>query len=157
MRKSVLVVGSLLLFVPALLAQNKIDSKWHCPKTDPAAKLNVGDVPDHFYAIQQGECTATASDKGFEEKSAAFTEFDEGWKNSTSARGRFNVTMANGDKVFYSYAHTIADGKSSDDSWKIVSGTGKNKGIKGSGKCMGTLNQDGSSDWQCTGTYTRGM
>jgi len=39
--------------------------------------------------------------------------------------------------------------------WKILSGTGKYKGIKGSGTCSGKLNAD-AADWECTGTYSMG-
>jgi len=158
MRKLLYVACSLLVFGSVTMAQNKVDTKWHCPKETASHKLDVGDVPDHSYVILQGTCTASASDSGFPEKTSALTEFQEIWKASFNFHGRFNVTMENGDKVHYTY-----EGSSSTDitkplsnKWKIQSGTGKYKDIKGSGTCSGKMNADGSSDWECTGTYSIG-
>ena len=80
------------------------------------------------------------------------------WKASTSWHGRFNATMDNGDKVYYTYEGSGSNdiAKSVTNKWKILSGTGKHKGIKGSGTCSGTRKADGSSDWACTGTYSMG-
>jgi len=154
MRKIAFVVCLLFAFVTAAMAQ-KIDTKWHCTKPAENPTLKVGDVPDHIYALAQGTCDAKSSGAG--EKSGAWTEFDEAWKASTASHGRFNVTMDNGDVVYYTYEMSNApDAKKLANKWKIVSGTGKHKGIKGSGTCSGTRNDDGSSDWECTGTTSTG-
>lgn len=63
----------LLTLGTAALAQNKIDTTWHCLKPTNVQKLDVGDEPDHSYLIQQGNCTATSSKTG--QKSGTFTEF----------------------------------------------------------------------------------
>jgi hypothetical protein len=158
MRKLLLVAFALLVSGSAAMAQNKIDTKWHCPKASAEHKFDVGDVPDHSYAITQGTCTATKSDSGFAEKTGDFTGFDERWKTSTSSHGRFNVTMDNKDKVYYTYEENGSTdiSKPMANKWKILSGTGKYKGIKGSGTCSGKANADGSVDWACTGTYSIG-
>jgi len=158
MRKLLLVVCSSLLFASAAMAQGKIDTKWHCAKPATEHKLNVGDVPDHTYSIIQGTCSATASDSGFAEKTGEYTEFEETWKASMTAHGRYNVTMDNGDKVYYTYEESRPTDitKPASNKWKIVSGTGKLKGVKASGTCSGKLNADGSADWACTGTYSMG-
>lgn len=157
MRKLVLVALSVLVSGSVAMAQNKVDTKWHCPK-QPETTLDVGDVAGHSYAIMQGTCNATASDTGFAEKTGAYTEFQERWKASYTNHGRFNVTMDNGDKVFYTYQGSApADiTKPAANTWKILSGTGTHKGIKGSGSCSGTRSADGSSDWTCTGTFSVG-
>ena len=64
------------------MAQNKVDTKWHCPKPSAQQKFDVGDVPGHSYMILQGTCNATASDSGFAEKTDDYTEFQEIWKAS---------------------------------------------------------------------------
>jgi len=158
MRKSVLVVCSVLLFGSVLLAQNKIETKWKCAKDSAMQKLDVGDMPDHAYAVAQGTCSATASESGFDEKSGAYTEFRDMKKARMSTHGRFLVTMGSGDKVYYTYANSVpADiKKPASNKWTIDSGTGKYKGIKGSGVCSGMAHEDGSGDWHCTGTYTLG-
>jgi len=65
------VACSLLVFGTAAMAQNKVDTKWHCPKPSAAYKLDVGDVPDHSYWIGQGTCNATATGSSFPEKTVS--------------------------------------------------------------------------------------
>ena len=156
MRNLVLVALTLLVSGSLALAQSKIDTKWHCPKPEGGAPLEVGDAPDHSYWIGQGSCTATSSDGDLKEKSGQFTEFHENWKATFAFHGRYNATADNGDKVFYTYEGTAPTDatKPASNKWKIVSGSGKNKGIKGSGSCAGKGNADGSYDWTCTGTYS---
>jgi hypothetical protein len=150
MRRLVLVGVCLLWFGSAVMGQ-KIDTKWHCTKPAENPMLKVGDVPGHVYALAQGTCDATGGGAG--EKSGAWTEFQEIWKSSFASHGRFNVTMDDGDMVYYTYEISgKPDSKDLSNKWKIVSGTGKHKGAKGSGTCSGTRNEDGSSDWECSGT-----
>jgi len=158
MRKFLVVAFALLVSGSVALAQNKIDTKWHCPKPPTAQKFDVGDVADHVYEIDQGTCSATSSDPGFPQKTGSFTEFHEAWKASINLHGRFNATMDNGDKIYYTYEASVSTdiSKPAANKWKIVGGTGKYKGIKGSGTCSGKYNADGSSDWSCTGPYTMG-
>ena len=158
MRK--LLITFLLVFplLPLLLAtaQTKIDTKWHCPNVSANHELQVGDVPGHSYAILQGTCSATSSNDDLHEKTTSYTEFVESWKDSNKFFGRWNVTLQDGDQVFYSYegAESIPSDKPTTDHWKILSGTGKHKNIKGSGTCTGQVHDDGSSDWECVGEYS---
>ena len=156
MRKHLLVVCSMLLSASAAMARGKIDTKWHCPGPTAEHKLDVGDMPDHTYSINQGSCSATASAGGFAEKTGQYTEFDETWKTAMTAHGRFNVTMDGGDKVYYTYEESRPPDvtKPLSNKWKIVGGTGKYKDIKGSGSCSGKFNSDKSADWTCTGSYS---
>ena len=158
MRKLIFVTCSLLVFGSVTMAQGKVDTKWHCPKESVSHKLDVGDVPGHSYMILQGTCNATASDSGFPEKTGFDTEFQEIWKSSINFHGRANMTMDNGDKVYYTYEGSASTDitKPAPIKWKILSGTGKYKGIKGSGTCSGKFNADGSFDNACTGTYSLG-
>jgi hypothetical protein len=156
MRKQWFVAFCLLVLASVAMAQSKVDTKWHCAKSAEEHKFDVGDEADHSYQIAQGTCIATASASG--EKNGAYTEFRELWKASFTNHGRFNVTMDNGDMVYYTYEGSgPADiTKPASNKWKMQSGTGKHKGIKGSGSCSGTRNSDGSSDWACTGSFSMG-
>jgi len=156
MRRVWMVPMCVVAFAALTMAQNKIETKWHCSKATEQHKLDVGDMPGHTYGIQQGTCTATSTDPSFQEKSGTFTEFDEMGKATYTGHGRYNVTMDNGDMVYYTYTTSgSADTKKpASNKWTIHTGTGKEKGIKGSGTCSGTRNDDGSSDWECTGTNT---
>ena len=156
MRKPFVVAVCILLLGACAVAQGKVDTKWHCNKPTTQYKFDVGDMPDHTYNLVQGTCTATASDSGFAEKTGQYTEFEEIWKDHMNFHGRYNVTMDNGDKVFYTYEGSDPTDitKPANNKWKMVSGTGKYKGIKGTGTCTGTRNQDESSEYTCTGTYS---
>jgi hypothetical protein len=44
--------------------------------------------------------------------------------------------------------------KTGQNKWQITGGTGKMKGIKGSGTCKHTPEQGGYLDYACTGEYT---
>ena len=150
MRKLLLIAFCVLLFGTMMMGQT-IDTKWHCNKPAENPMLKVGDVPDHNYALAQGTCDATSGGAG--EKSGAYTEFQDVWKASFTNHGRFNVTMDDGGMVYYTYEYSgKSDDKNLANKWKIVSGSGKHKGAKGSGTCSGKRNDDGSSDWECTGT-----
>jgi hypothetical protein len=158
MRKLLLVALAVAVCCSVVMAQSKIDTKWHCSPGAAGNKLDVGDAPDHVYWIGQGTCDATTTGGTFKEKTGAYTEFRDEWKASFTFHGYYNVTMDNGDKVYYTY-----EGSSSTDiakpvanKWKVVGGTGKYKGIKGSGACKGKANADGSNDLTCTGTYSTG-
>jgi hypothetical protein len=159
MHKHWLIAFSLLLFASAAMAESKVDTKWHCSKAAAEYKLDVGDVPDHIYWIGQGTCEATSNTGGLKEKSGTFTEFHDAWKTSFTYHGRYNATLEDGDKIYYTY-----EGSGSPDptkpvanKWKVVGGTGKYKGIKGSGSCAGTVNADGSVDLECTGAVSMAM
>jgi len=152
------VACSVLVFGSAAMAQNKVDTKWHCPKPSAEQEFDVGDVAGHSYWIGQGTCTATASDSGYPEKTGNYTEFQEIWKTSINFHGRAIMTMDNGEKVYYTYEGSASTDitKPAPIKWKILSGTGKYKGIKGSGTCSGKFNIDGSFDNACIGTYSMG-
>jgi hypothetical protein len=158
MRKLLLLALGLLVSVSAAMGQSKVDTKWHCSKPSTEQKLEVGDVPDHYYSIGQGTCDATSSSGDLKEKSGSYTEFHDAWKASYKLHGYYNATMENGDKVYYTYegSNSTDPAKPVSNKWKIVGGTGKCKGIKGSGGCTGKMNSDGSDDLTCTGTYSAG-
>ncbi len=158
MRKFLLVALALSLSVSVAMAQSKVDTKWHCSKPAAEHKLDVADAPNHTYWIGQGTCDATASDGGLKEKNGAWTEFHDAWKASFNFHGYFVVTTDSGDKVNYTYEGSASTDitKPAANKWKIVGGTGKLKGVSGSGTCAGKLSADGSGDWTCTGTYAMG-
>jgi hypothetical protein len=158
MRKLLLVALALIVSNSIAMAQ-KVDTKWHCSKAAQEQKLDVGDAPDHVYWIGQGTCDSTSSTGALKEKSGQYTEFHDQWKASFNFHGYYNATTDDGDNIYYTYSGSAPTdtGKPVSNKWKIVGGSGKHKGIKGSGSCAGKVNEDGSADWQCTGTYSSGM
>jgi len=154
-----LVCGLLCVCASGALAQGKVDNGWACGKPAMANGIDVGDQPNHAYSIDQIKCTSTKGEyEGVREKEGTGTEFAEVKGNKSSGHGIFVETMANGDKMTFTYqiSATLENGqmKSGTDKWQATSGTGKFKGIKASGTCTGTGAADGSTNWSCTGTYT---
>ncbi len=158
MRKTVWVGYALLLLACSALAQNRVDTRWHCPKLASLHSLAVGDVPNHNYTIIQGSCKSTASYANFAEENSDYTEFQEMLNASVSVHGRMNVAMKNGDKVYYSYEGSFSADitKPFSQRWKIESGTGRYKSIKGNGTCSGMVHADGTGDMECVGTFSIG-
>jgi len=50
----------------------------------------------------------------------------------------------------------LKDGKavSGNNTWTIAGGTGKYKAVKGEGSCKGKGTTDGTSTWNCEGSYS---
>ncbi len=159
MRKLVLVVGLMCLCASPGLAQGKVANGWACGKPAMAHSIEVGDQPNHAYSIDQIKCTSTKGEiAGVREKEGTGTEFAEVKGNTFGGHGVFVETMANGDKINFTYQTTAAikngQMQSGSNKWQAIGGTGKFKGIKASGTCKGTGNPDGSATWTCDGTYS---
>lgn len=137
----------------------KLNTQWKCTAPNPVHALPVGDTADHAYVVQQGKCTATKGEiAGVMDKDGASTEFAEVTGNNAKGHGVFVSTLANGDKITYDYTFTGVSSKnafqSGSNKWTMTGGTGKFKGIKGSGTCSGKGGSDGSAVFDCVGTYT---
>lgn len=159
MKKLLLVVCSVLLFASAAMAQGKVASQWNCAKPTAAHSVDAGDQPNHSFVVSQVSCTAGKGEmEGVKDKEGMATQFNEVTGAESHWHGVFVVTMANGDKVHYSYKGkgTTKDGKleSGGNTWAITNGTGKFAGAKGEGTCKGKGNADESVTWDCTGNYT---
>jgi hypothetical protein len=160
MKNSILRLGFVCLCAAVSAAQSgKVDNGWSCGKPADAHSIEVGDQPGHTYSIDQIKCTSTKGEfAGVKEKEGTGTEFLEVKGNNATGHGIFVETMANGDKIHFTYqiTGTMKDGKfeTGSDKFQATSGTGKFKGIKASGSCTGKGNADGGASWACTGTYT---
>ncbi|HXW93665.1 MAG TPA: hypothetical protein VEK33_24155 [Terriglobales bacterium] len=158
MRKPVLVVSLVCLGATVALAQGKVANGWACGKPAMANSIEVGDQPNHAYAIDQIKCTSSKGEiAGVREKEGTGTEFTEVTGSSSKGHAVWVETMSNGDTIYATYEPTLTlkDGQieSAADKWQYTGGTGQFKGIKGSGTCKGTGSADGSN-WTCIGTYS---
>jgi hypothetical protein len=161
MRKLVLAVCCLALCASVAAAKDKLASQWNCGKPSEAHAIDVGDQPNHSYAISKTTCKSTKGEVGgVKEQEGVGTQFNESTGDSTQWHGVFVVTMANGDKLHYAYSNkgagTTKDGnfQSGSNKWSMVGGTGKFAGAKGEGTCQGKGSADGSVTWDCEGAYT---
>ena len=95
---------------------------------------------------------------GAEGRDGAFSEHAEVTPTHLKNWGVFVETFDSGDKVIYNYqgTGTLKDGafQTGTNKYQIAGGTGKMKGIKGSGSCKLTGKSDGGLDYSCTSEYT---
>ena len=161
MRKILLLAGLLLLVSSFADAQTKMSGVALCAPLNPVHMIRIGDTPGHAYAVAQGTCTWTKPWEiaGVKNAEGVGTQLHEINGDTTSVRGTFVDTMANGDKAFYTFSFTLVTkaGKSEVlyHGWELVGGTGKMQGVKAKGTCNATpAGSDGSTNYACSGEYT---
>ena len=159
MRKLVLVCGFSFLSAPMALAQGPVAVQWNCAQPAPVNSLDAGDQPNHVFTISQVKCAATKGEiAGVKQQAGVGTEFHEVMGTSDRFHGVYVETLANGDKITYTYKGTAtvkAGGlESANNTWSATGGTGKFKGIKASGTCKAVGKPDGTSTFDCSGNYS---
>jgi len=159
MRKTGLLLAAALMIALPAAAQTKSSGKLHCGKADPDYSIEVGDKPGHVVTLAKSTCTWDGSQQiaGLTTKSGVDVESGEVNGASMRATGYHTATMDNGDKYTVRFTGTATMGKDGsgaiEGKWSFVSGTGKLKGIKGSGTYKGTASADGA-DLNVDGEYT---
>lgn len=141
-------------------AQTKFTMSGKCAKPDVQQAVPAADTAGHVMVLNQGKCAPVKAAEigGSASKEAAFAEHGEFTGNNGKVQGMYVDTLANGEKVYYRYQSTavMTNGalQSMKNTWQIVGGSAKVKGIKGSGTCTGKGNADGTLDFECEGEYT---
>ncbi len=159
MRFRTLCVCALVAVAVAMAsAQTKTSMSGKCSKPDVEQSVPAGDQAGHAFMISQGKCTADGKIGGAMGKEGVFSEHAEAMGTQVKNWGMYVETFDNGDKVFYNYqgTQTTKDNmlQTGTNKYQIAGGTGKMKGIKGSGGCKLTGASDGTVDYTCTGGYT---
>jgi len=144
----------------AASAQTKFAFSGKCGKADNVQSIPAGDKEGHTFMIQQGKCTTDKGEiGGAKSKDGAYSEHDDAMGNRVKGWGVYVENYDSGDKIFYDYQGTVMtkDGAvvSGNNTWRMTGGTGKMKGIKGSGSCKFTPGEGGGQNYDCTGTYTQ--
>jgi hypothetical protein len=145
--------------VAATSAQEKRAFSGKCGKSDVVQSIPAGDKDGHTFSLQKGKCETTTGDVGSAKpKSGAFAEHDENSGTHMKGWGVYTETFDSGDKIFYAYqtTGTTKDGAfaGGGNKYQMIGGTGKLKGIKGSGSCKLTAGDAGGLDYSCEGEYT---
>lgn len=160
MKMKMFLAGMMALaLATTVAAQNKISGTSKCAKPETQQALEVGDVPNHSFAISKVKCTWSKPLEiaGLQSKEDSITAFDEIRGPKSSGRGAVVLTMSNGDQahVSFSGAATLKDGvpQTSEGKWRFMRGTGKLKGLKGEGTYKGTGGADGMT-YEVEGAYT---
>lgn len=163
MRRFLLVATVFLLTMPALAqGQGAIATSWKCARVEPVNTIPVPGQADHAYSLYQVKCTASKGEiAGAKQKEGTATEFAESMGNAGTGHGIFVETLESGDTVSYKYQMTSTTKdkivQAASDTWTITGGTGKLKGIKGSGTCKGKGDAAGALSLDCMGKYTMAM
>ena len=150
-----------LIFVLAVMftpAQAKLSISGKCSKPDVQQSVPAGDATGHALTLASGKCITKGEIGGATSKEGAFAEHGEVTGNNGKVWGVYVETFSSGDKIFYSYETTATMKanalQSGQNKWTMTGGTGKMKGIKGSGTCKLTGTAGGGLDYSCTGDYT---
>ena len=159
MRKAVLLRCFSFLPAPLALAQGPVAVQWNCAQPAPVNSLAAGDEPNHAFMINQVKCAAAKGEiAGVKQQEGVGTEFHEVTGSADHFHGVYVETLANGDKITYTYKGTAtvkAGGlESASNTWSATSGTGKFKGIRASGTCKAVGKPDGTSTFDCSGSYS---
>ena len=146
------------LVVAMASAQTKNSISGKCAKPDVQQSIPAGDQTGHVFTLAQGKCVAKGETGGAASKEGAFSEHGDASGNRVKTWGVYVETYDSGDKIFYNYqtTGTTKDGvfQTGQNKYQITGGTGKMKGIKGSGTCKLTGTADGGDDYSCSGEYT---
>jgi hypothetical protein len=159
MKRSCFVLWCLCVMPSIALAQGKSNVQWRCDKPAVQHAIEVGDTPGHSYAIDRINCTAIKGEiSGVKMKSGTGTEFLDIKGDKTTGHGEFVENLENGDKNYYKYEFTGTSKngafQSGSNKWSMTEGGGIMKGGKASGTCTAKGNADGSTSFNCMGTYT---
>jgi len=117
-----------LLLITLSVAQTKISGTSKCGQPDQQQKIEIGDEPNHAFAISQGKCawTKPMDTSGIQTKEDVATGSDEISGASARAHGFVVGTMSNGDKfrVRTQGTDTYKEGniQASQGMWSFVGG-----------------------------------
>jgi hypothetical protein len=160
MQKSMLVFAMLSAATFAASAQTKISGKLACGKPEVNSSAEIPDAAGHMMMVSKASCTWPTSIDigGAKTKTAIDVATAEVHGASGTQHGYSVAIMDNGDKATASYSGTLQLNKDGSGTfkgtWKYTSGTGKLKGIKGSGTYTGSATADGSATGDVEGEYT---
>ncbi len=150
MRIRILFASLIVLSLATLAtAQTKISGTAQCGKPDPQHMIEVGDRANHSLVIGKVNCTWTKpwEAEGVQAKGGTSVVSEDMKGNRSTGRGYHTGTMANGDNYYVTFSgtSTYKDGapESAEGKWSFTGGTGKLKGIKGSGTYKGKGGPEG--------------
>ena len=159
MKYRILCGFAVFVFVVAMTpAQTKLSSSGKCGKPAEQHDMAAGDQIGHVFTLASGKCVTKGEVGGAASKEGVFSEHGEVSGDHSKASGVSVETFDSGDKIFYTYeaTGTMKDNafQAGENKYQITGGTGKMKGIKGSGTCKTTGTADGGLDYTCAGEYT---
>jgi hypothetical protein len=155
-----ILCGCLFLAFAVAMAsgQTKFTSSGKCGKPDAEQNISVPDKDGHVFKLAQGKCVTKGEINSATSKEGVYSEHQDSAGNLTRVWGVYVETFDSGDKVFYTYTGSVTakngEVQSGQNKWQISGGTGKMKGLKGSGTCKHTPEAGGYLNYACSGEYT---
>ena len=157
--KGVLILLAVVCVAATAQAQGKVTGTSSCDKPDVHHAVDIGDRANHSYVLDQVKCQWS---QAMEMEGAKATDY-EVWASSEFSgnmsrdRGYVSGNMDNGDKFFLRYEGktVFRDGvpQAAEGTWTYTGGTGKLKGLKGSGTYKGKPGTDGNIVYEVEGDY----
>ena len=159
MKYKILCGFAVFVFAVAMTpAQTKLTSSGKCGKPDEQHDIAAGDQIGHVFTLASGKCVTKGEVGGAASKEGVFSEHGEVSEEHSKVSGVYVETFDSGDRIFYTYqaTGTMKDNafQAGENKYQITGGTGKMRGIKGSGTCKTTGTADGGLEYICTGEYT---
>jgi len=154
MRTCFLALGLTLVGAQVLAAQTKLSGAGTCAKPDVTHTIAIGDRPNHSFTISQTTCrwTKPFNIGGLRSKGGQGVQSDELTDSTSQFHGYYLDTMSDGDRAYYRYVGTGTP-QGALWNWLFVGGTGRLRGLRGSGSCRSKTIAGGVSAWECTGSY----
>ena len=156
-----LVLAMAIGFVSVASAQTKSSGTLNCTKPDPMHMIEVGDKAGHAMMVDKSTCTWSKPMDvgGMQSKDGTSTEISEANGAKSTGNGVHWGTVEGGDKYFVRYTSRATSTKEGaletvSGTWKYTGGTGKLKGLKGSGTYKGKGNADGSASFDVEGEWS---
>lgn len=159
MRVSVLLLLLMFATASSVLAQVQVSGGGVCAKPDPSYSIQATDRPGHIFSLSKYDCTWTKPFEiaGTKSKGGPDIIVVEAQGNKGNWSEFYVDTTDNGDHGYYRFHGTanFKEGALQDirGKWTLTGGTGKLKGIKGSGTCTGKGEEGGGVSFECEGQY----
>lgn len=154
MRIRCLALGLTFFGAQVLAAQTKLSGAGTCAKPDVTHTIAIGDRPNHSFTISQTTCrwTKPFNIGGLRSKGGQGVQSDELTDSTSQFHGYYLDTMSDGERAYYRYVGTGTP-QGAMWNWLFVGGTGRLRGLRGSGSCRAKPIAGGVSAWECTGSY----
>ena len=160
MKRRVWLFGWVALFATlGVNAQNKLSVTLTC-KGDTVHALDVGDRPEHLFAVWKEACTYVQPARIGGEKilNGYSVGFSEDTATDSTTTGHHVATTESGARFFLVFHGTtplnrLKRAGPTNGTWSYSGGTGKLEGIRGKGTYRVTRNDDGTLTVAIQGSY----
>ncbi len=160
MIRYLLAFSCVFMLASSAVAQTKFSGTLECGKADPTYTIQIPDREGYSFVLSQNKCTWTKpfAIAGLESKNNIQIESDEVTGNTIKAISSGFTQFSNGDKAFHRGVSTVDQkAQTSSGKWTFTAGTGKLRGIKGSGTStcrIKSAESGGSYTCEIEGEYT---